>query len=321
MNHELYVLRRRHGDSFLTKFLDGIEVPWKPLSLEEFIQYDRLFSAGVYPVSQLEDEVFKLCCLDKSLVENIDELDAGIVTTTVRQIMEASGPVFGPEQISHDLNLARHYANDFFSQSVTIICQVFPGYKPEDVYALDYPTFMTRLAMAEARMLELGLLAEPLNVLSESGEEFVQEAPQTPVPSPRLPKKKAIQNKLTDLNPARKKEDLRVVGPEDIAYNMEAYDPHERQDYLVTQFHERDQLLDGLEYIYPDYLQLVSGGEKITPETIQDLKGRDSAAVQAKHRKYAEDLKSGKIKPEMQKREASQPVPKKKKKVVIRRVQ
>jgi hypothetical protein len=315
MNRELYVLRRRHGDPFVTRFLDGTEVPWKPLSLQEFIEYDRLFSFEVYPPSQLEDEVFSKCCLDVSLVENIDELEAGIVTTTVMQIMEASGPTAGTEQISYDLNIARNQAHDFFSQGVVLICQVFPGYTPEDVYALDYRTYLTRLAQAELRLLELGIMTQPLELLTVDGAPV-----ETPAPQPR-PKPKP-RERFRDLNPTPPRQlssDLHVVGAQDIAAGMEAYDPHERQDYLVTQFNERSLLLDGLEYIYPEYLQMVNRGESVTPEKIQEIKGKDFKAVERRHGEYVQKLKDGTIKPEVSKPEPVKP--KKKKRVIVKRVQ
>ena len=319
MKQELYALRRRHGDSFVTRFLDGTEVPWKPLSVQEFIEYDSLFQDQRYPPSQLEDEVFAKCCQDDTFVINIDELEAGIVTTTVAQIMEASGPLNGPEQITYDLNVARNQSQDFFSQSVVLICQVFPGYKPEDVYLLEYKTFLLRLAQAEGRLLELGIMQEPLSLLGvEDQEEPVKQPQRRPPPQPKGQKKK---KGFKDLNPTSPppQDDMHVVGPQDIAAGMEAYDPHERQDYLVTQYNERSVLLDGLEYIYPEYLQMVNKGVPITPELIQEIKGKDYSEVEAKHEKYVEKLLDGTIKPEQHTEEPQES--KKKKRVTIKRVQ
>lgn len=315
MNYQLYGLRRRHGDTYLTKLLDGTEVPWRPLSIKEFIEYEDLFLSKIYPVAQLEDEIFTKCCLDLSLIENLDALDAGIISTTVTHIMDISGPTLGTEQIAYDLNYARHKANNFFSQSVTIICQVFPGYTPEKVYALDYRVFMERLAMAEQRMLELGLMQEPIKILeAETGEEIA--LPQRPRPKS---KREKVKERFADLNPAPLNIDnkMHTVGAQDIAAGMEAYDPHERQDYLLTQHNERGQLLDGLEFIYPEYLQMINRGQAITPESIQEVKGKNSKEVQARHAQYVQRLEDGTIKPEVN----TPPPPEyKKKRVVVKRI-
>lgn len=289
-------LRKQYGDNWLTCFPD-LEIPWRQLSLQEFLSYDKLFSSKKYIPEEIEDEIFSLAVLEDIYIENIDILPAGIVTTVVAQIMQASGPAT-VNQIAEDLNVSRANVQDFVSSSVTMICSVFPAYKPEDVFSLKYNVFMDRLAMAEGRLLQLGVLKEPLSVL---GKEVTEQSSIREKPSQRrrreiMESRAKLESKLQDLN---KEEDApvssggTVISGRQMSTSFSTDTGHEREDKALWQH----DAIAGLEYIYPEYFKAMREGTKITPDLIQKTKGRTASEVSAKHDQYVNKLKSGEIQP------------------------
>lgn len=300
MHEQIVNHRKVYGDNWLTVFPDGLEIPWRQLSLQEFLQYDDLFRSGRYTTVEIEDEIFSLAVLQGLLVENIDLLPAGIVTTVVSQILTVSGPQ-SPEQMSEDLNIARSSVQDFFSSAVTLICSVFPAYKPEDIFQLSYETVMKRLAMAEKRLLELGVIAEPISVLNQNNTTDVQQMIRPEPPSVRRKKEllearqKEMEAKLTKLNPdtPTSSSNSTVITKQQMSTRFDTDTGHELQDKVLWQH----DALQGLEFIYPEYFKLMKEGKKITPQVIQETKGTTAEAVKEKHEEYIQEILDGKLKP------------------------
>lgn len=173
MQDQLLYLREEHGNVFATRLPTGQIVPWRPLSMGEFMQYEDAFTIGTHPPACLENEIFIKCVLDSALVKGIKQLKAGTVSTVVATIMNYSGP-----QSMVDLNqvmaVSRTAATKVLNDLVSFVCQAFPAYKPEDVYGMDYTTLMLRVAMSERKLLQTGHLSEPLNF--EAPGEEQQEA-------------------------------------------------------------------------------------------------------------------------------------------------
>lgn len=169
MNQLLY-LRRQYGEVFVTELPSGQIVPWRPLSTGEYIHYNRLLRMGVPPPAAVEDEIFIKCVQDKVLVNSIDKLKAGIVSSIVACIISYSGPQ-GADELNYMLNLKRAEINDAIHEIVGIICQAFPAYKPEEVYEMDYDTIMQRAALAESKLLRTGILQEPMEFQAPQREE------------------------------------------------------------------------------------------------------------------------------------------------------
>lgn len=184
----LHKVRQGYGGIFATVFSEDLIVPWKPLSLGDFISYTRDYERGAIPSVLLEDEVFKKCVLDSSLVRQMNFLPAGLVSVVAQNIWEYSGPK-GVSEFNQDLAGARHIlfggGSKALHELVTIIAMAFP-YKPEEVYAMDYETFLLRLAQSEKKLIDMGVLKTSVDLIEE----------QVETPTPKKAKAFADLNKV-----------------------------------------------------------------------------------------------------------------------------
>lgn len=166
-------VRHQYGDVYISVFPDGFTVPWKVLSIGEFLHYDEQIVRLVVPPACLEDEVFRKCVQDPKIIESMDTLNAGIVTTVVHNIWEHSGPGT-PQKLKDDFEAARLALTEgrsaIMHQCAYMVATGF-NYTLEQVYALDYDTFLLRLAQAEAKLLTMGVIAEPLSLNFEKDPE------------------------------------------------------------------------------------------------------------------------------------------------------
>lgn len=172
MDEHLLYLRQEYGDVFATQLPTGQTIPWRPLTAGEFLEYNVMFQAGQYPVAYIENEIFRKCVLDGAFVRSINKQKAGVIQTVVSCIMAFSGPQ-NVNDLNQHLNMARHMTSDAMHDLVSFVCQAFPSYKPEEVYAMDYKTLMLRAAQGERKMLGAGFIQEPLSfeAVNESAED------------------------------------------------------------------------------------------------------------------------------------------------------
>ncbi len=201
----IHDLREQHGEVYVCETSDGLVIPWKPLSIGDFFEYERLFSIGTYSSSILEDEIFRKCVTDPALVKGIDRLKAGTVTTVVAAIMQHSGPS-GPDETKQVMDISRNRAQQIHHKMVTLICQAFP-YKPDELYNLDFNTFMLRLAQAEDKLISTGQFKEPLRIGT------VEELQEEQKPKARRPADRADLNKLKRIYEARKEQEQTTAVP------------------------------------------------------------------------------------------------------------
>jgi hypothetical protein len=162
---EPYEVRQKYGGVYVTAFDDGLIVPWRPLDLGSFIKYTSDFTNPIIPFSCIEDEIFKRCVVDNTLVRQLPFLKAGIISTVVQNIWQLSGPS-SIEGFNEDLAIARSIINgDLRSlhNLVDIICMAYP-YKPEEVYAMEYETLMLRAVQAEEKLMTLGIIKESIDM-------------------------------------------------------------------------------------------------------------------------------------------------------------
>lgn len=331
MYDELYALRTKYGEVYVTVFPDGTKVPWKQLSLQDFLHYSNKFSSGRFPVSHIEDEIFRKCCVDQTLLANLDLLDAGLITTVVTQIMEVSGPS-SIEDLRFDLNVARSQVQDFISDAIGLICQTFPGYTPETLYNMDYQTFMKRLALAERRLLSIGFLQQPISI----------EVPDVEVPENKV---QAAKKRLVDLNPQPVSAPVPIQNQTPIK-KTKVQSSRNQEQVIIRKEEMRDldtglsghdmldkalwdhDVMDGLQYIYPELFKKLQKGEKITPDVINATKGRTPEEVKERYREYINKLKSGEIRPpksnyliadKLDGQTSTRPKPKKKATVKVKR--
>lgn len=299
MQHEKVVAyRKQYGNNWITIFPDGLEIPWRQLTLQEFLDYSDLISSGRYTEIEVEDEIFTLCVLDTIFSDNIDILTSGTVATVVGHILQASGPAT-ITNINEDLDWARRHTDDFMSQAATLICSVYPAYKPEELFNMKYSDFMKRLAMAERRLLELGILSEPLQALSP--EQAAAPPPQQqPLEKPSDRKRREyleqrqaeLAKKLGDLN--SKPEG--VITKDKMKDGALSFVPDlsmDPQDHLINKkriAEAKSEALAGLEHIYPEYFKMIREGKKITPDVINQVKGTTSEEIEAKHEAYTKKI-------------------------------
>lgn len=162
-------VRRKYGDTFITVFPNGFTVPWKPLTLSDFLYYTKAIDRTPVPAAFLEDEIFKKCVLDQSLVRQIDYLKAGIIGAVTQNIIEHSGPI-GVDSLNSDLEMARNdlekggYA--VLHELVRTITTAFP-YTPDQVYEMQYDVFLNRFALAESKLIQLGVYKEPIKIIDK----------------------------------------------------------------------------------------------------------------------------------------------------------
>jgi hypothetical protein len=142
----------------------------------DYLKYAADYSRGLIPNSIIEDEIFRKCVTDRSIISQIPFLKAGTITTVVLNIWEYSGPV-GISEFNNDLEMARQVLFNSDTKAihelVQIISMAFP-YKPEEIYAMDYETFMFRLAQAEKKLLELKIIEQPVSM--EGPKEEVRKS-------------------------------------------------------------------------------------------------------------------------------------------------
>jgi len=281
---ELFDARAKYGDAFLSIFADGTIVPWRSLPLKEYLRIKADEQRGFIPVAQLEDEVFSLCVEDKSLVRQIEHLKAGTVQTVVGHIMDHSGPGH-LDSFTSDLNHARALIHNspaaILHELVMWITMAFP-YRPEEVYDMDYATFVMRVVQAEQKLLQMGIRSEPLNIVqldSQTGEEKSIDAKamwdeqqrqrQSPRPPPQQrqqPPSTAGRDKWWDISPILEADtphgiNFRSEGEETddtfVLDNHDRLEPREMRDYLIEQKEgvSRSKMVDDAREMYADVIE------------------------------------------------------------------
>lgn len=187
---EPHEVRQKYGGVYVTAFDDGLIVPWRPLSLESFIKYSSDFNNPIVPFACIEDEIFRKCVVDDTLIRQLSFLKAGIISTVVQNIWQFSGPS-SIDGFNEDLAIARSIINGDLKalhNLVDIICMAYP-YKPEEIYAMEYETLMLRAVQAEQKLLTLGVIKESIDmkdltkIKQKRDRKFANSATQNIKPS------------------------------------------------------------------------------------------------------------------------------------------
>ena len=184
----IYEVRKRFGGTYVTIFPDGLIIPWKALSLKDFISYQQDTFKNLIPYPQLEDEIFSKCVLDDSIIRQMPFLKAGIISTVVHNIWEYSGPTTA-ELFNNDLETARQMLQGTgiggLHELVEMITLAFP-YTPEQVYEMDYETFLLRTAQAEGKLLRMKIISSPFSLVQTQTEASKQKGPIPKETKPRV---------------------------------------------------------------------------------------------------------------------------------------
>ena len=150
---------------FKITFPDGTGVPFHLLTWQECKSYMEAGQKGNIPADVLENDVFTRCVIDPVIIQQIPDLEAGIVSTVVGVILALSGPD-DIETFNNSMDLARQSVDSLDSQIVMIICRAFPAYTPEDVESMTWDRVIKTLAQAERMLMSAGVLEQPIRGLT-----------------------------------------------------------------------------------------------------------------------------------------------------------
>lgn len=307
---QLLYLRKQYGEVFVTELPSGQIVPWKPLSTGEFLYYNSALIAGRYPRAYLENEVFTKCVLDRVLVDSIDKLKAGVVQVVVESILAFSGPQH-PNELNYMLNLKRVEVNDAMHEIVGMICQAFPAYKPDEVYDMDYTTFMQRAALAERKLLRSGFITEP--VAFEVVEDQAKQVKEQEEHQKRLEQSKNMIDEFykqegikvpESAKKAREEKRKQVLGPSE---PIPSCPPPSTERTIITKSdmielasfmsgHERDvvhqiKATDETAKVYGDYLEQLRDGGTLRIKTDEERKAAAQKRMEENKQKLIEQQK------------------------------
>lgn len=279
--YAINTLRREFGDNYVTEFPDGTIVPWKLLSIGDFLKYQIQFKSNVQIPAEIENEIFQKCVLDKAQVKTFLQLKAGIVSTVATLIMNHSGPS-NPDELNYTLSLGRTVAQQSIHKIVSIITQAFPGYIPEQLYDMEYEVLILRLAQAEDKLLTLGILNEPISF------GVIDDKTQPPLKKEKTKKidlkKQYEQQKIIKTavsQPPTKSVKQTIITKHDILEHDASGLGHEQLDNSI----EKKKMIDDTAKFYKDYIEQLQNKQqlkfKTDEERIAEAKIR-SAKTQAK---------------------------------------
>lgn len=278
-------LREQHGECFAVRLPDGQLIPWRALTVAEYVQYERLFHVGVYPRARLENEIFEKCVLDRTLVDEIGTIRAGVVTAVADAVMAHSGPT-SLENLNELLNFSRHQASQVVHDLTGMICTAFPAYTPEDLEKLDYMTFMLRVAQAEKKLIQSGLLQQPLSFEPPDGAP--QQETVQPPPAPRPEDLPGMWNQQQHPEPVIPKADFShdgsatVITKAEMIEHQAAYTGHENVDRIVL---EKDMVEETAGH-YGEYLKQIEDGQQVRIKSVEERKAEAEARAKENEAKY-----------------------------------
>jgi hypothetical protein len=159
------------GDGLYSiSFSDGTVIPFRLLTNKEFSSCRTSLALDSIPEEEVHNYIYKACVLDKSYVDDTDDLRAGIPTTVARVIFHMSGPT-SIEFVQDLMVVEREAAQTLESQMKSAICKTFSGYTMERLDELDFPTLIGLFAQAEAILLEMGLIDQPFEFFTPDHKE------------------------------------------------------------------------------------------------------------------------------------------------------
>ena len=147
MKDNIFNLYSESKNLYLMEFGRG-SVLFKLLPYEKGRIAERICKAFPALTSKIEDDIWDECVIENSFPSDHLDMNAGVIATVVRVILRLSTPK-SVEDMQADLDAERGKLKDVRDQMIIKICEAFPGYKPEDVTVMDWPTLIERLAQAE----------------------------------------------------------------------------------------------------------------------------------------------------------------------------
>jgi len=276
-------LRERYGEGFILELPDGQIVPFRLLSVSDYFKYSRAKAAGIISSEVLEDEIFSKCVLDEVLVENIYKQKAGTPTVVAEAVLGYSAPN-SKEEFEYFFNHNRQLVQNALYQLVIYVCMAFPSYTPDDLLSKDIHELFFLLALAEGKLLEGGVLAEPLSFfgaqqqqpepkkkpkpkvdLSKLSQEYAKQEEEWNVRKLKSQGKKVPKSITKDETPkfdTQNEEGKTIISIQELAHNLNA-DP-------TTDSPSEKQMIDDSKWIFGDYIDKLRRGEKIKIKTDEE---------------------------------------------------
>ena len=287
---ELALLRQIYGSVYATVLPDGRYIPWKPLPVKDYLELEALRAVGTYTQSQLEDEVFRKCVLDKLIVDRMEQLKAGTVSAVAATIFASSGPQ-SIDELNYIFDANRNLVQGIIHQMVSMICQAFPAYTPDKVYDMDYETMMQRAALAEDKLLKTGILNERVVFEQQGVPQQQQQQVQPKLDSKRLfdhyNKQREPRVSKPVIAPSPSVEKQTVITATDMVESEQAYTGHERSDKILRE----SKMVDETATVYGDYLQQMRDGKKVVIPPHEERLRAAKARAEENKKKYEESLK------------------------------
>ena len=284
---DLPSLRRKYGSVFVTNLENGDVIPWKQLTIGEYLEYSLLLSGGVYAKATIEDEIFKKCVIDEYIIDSLEMLKAGTVSTVVQDIIDNSGPG-SVQDLNTTLNAFRNVASQAIHQTAAFICQAFPAYKLEDVYEMDYGNFILRLAQAEAKLLQVGILQQPINFHDP-------DLPEEPMEEDKKPSPMDLYLEYQKQEQEAQSKDQTIITSMD-SRNLESeMSGHEKEAEAL----QRNQMLKDAAEIYKDYLDQTSSGGKLIIKTPEERLAAANKRAELNKEQFEKNSKKIKLNQEL----------------------
>lgn len=263
------------SSKFLSVLPDGTEIPWRPLSIGAFLK--ALRSQDIQ--EDIEDQLFDECVTSDFFKSRKATLKAGGINTVVNAATAYSFPGTSDE-LQWALDRHRHFVHsNVYEKLVIFICRAFSGYTPRDVESMDFEEFMHSVALAEAKLLETGIIVEPLTFdgVSDNGKRTISSSRDIPVVEPSRPRgdvaklREAWEAQQHPASEIPQTKDMVTITTRDMVESNAVLGP----DMDLS----RQKGLEEMAEIYKDYLDIIASGEKLTPERIKSPEQRKAEAI------------------------------------------
>ena len=163
----LEAIRKLDGSLYVVTLPDGTDVIFTLPSLNQASQYSQLLtvSDGNYSLQCIiYNHIFEEYVVDKFFAVHDENIKAGIPETIAKVIMYLSGSDNDSFQEYTEtlLDTFRSQTSNVISVMKRTICQVFSGYKMNDVDRLSFQDLVKVYVEAEKVLLEQGIIEEGL---------------------------------------------------------------------------------------------------------------------------------------------------------------
>lgn len=153
------------GHLFVAHFPGWGDVPFKLPSVKRAQEYSAALALSEptkTSPSILLEQLFRECVVDENLAYHEQDIPAGVVDSTAREILFLSG--VSEEVVQYTQNLFGTYRAQVQTMLPTmkrVICSVFGGYTIEDVDGLDFQDLTEVFIQAERALIDGGVIEEP----------------------------------------------------------------------------------------------------------------------------------------------------------------